>query len=141
MCTENEKKASKYFLLNDKFQKMNDKLTQVETSKKVYSEKFKELEKENKEMGKVLFEAKEKIETLTKENIDLRQQRVEKEKYLLERVKRAELNIGRVRNENECEVNLDDSKGKKSAFEKNTHTENDKEWNCYRIERKKEIKY
>jgi predicted phage-related endonuclease len=76
--------------LFDKFSKLNEKHVQSEAAKKIYLDKFKECERENKMLVKELLELRDKVEWTAKENIEIRLQRAEKEKFLIGKVKQTE---------------------------------------------------
>lgn len=94
-CAEQEKKSTKFTQLSEKFAKLTEKFAQVEAAKKSYHEKWKESEKQGKEMAKELVGLREKVDGLLKENADLRKERVSKERYLLDKLKRTEKELGR----------------------------------------------
>lgn len=81
--------------LSDKFAKVSEKLTQTEAARKTISEKLKEEERSSKETMKELISLRERNEVLSRENTELRRERAVKERSLMDRLKRAEKELGR----------------------------------------------
>ena len=131
---EQEKKRAKYAVLFDKFSKLSEKCAQVEIAKKNYSEKVKDLEKENKDFRKTFFELNQKVELVVKENTELRLQRATKEKFLIDRVKRAEQGRPLLPKEEE-ETKVDERLRLKRSDNKENDSE-EVEWEKYRLKRK-----
>lgn len=132
---EQDKKGAKYSLLFDKFSKLSEKCVQVEYAKKTYSEKFKEMEKENKELRKTGMDLKEKVDLVVKENAELRQTRATKEKFLIERVKRAEKGKPKLLKEEEEKNPAEKLRFKKKEEDKENENE-ELDWENYRLQRK-----
>lgn len=82
-----EKKVTKINQLQDKVNKTIEKLAETENFRKHYQIKLKEEEKEKKELLKENQDLKTKIDKLTRENTELRQGMVAKEKNLIETIK------------------------------------------------------
>lgn len=68
----------------------------METAKKNYAEKWKEAEKAAKDMATELASLREKVDVLGKENAELRKERVNKERYLIDKLKRTERELAKV---------------------------------------------
>lgn len=84
---EMDKKVIKINQLQDKLNKTTEKLTETDGLKKHYLTKLKEEEKEKKELMKVGQDMKARLDKLGRENTELRQGMVSKEKGLIETVK------------------------------------------------------
>lgn len=92
---EIERKSAKLAHLSEKFAKLSDKLAQTEAARKAHFEKLKEEEKTAKGAVKELAGLRERNEQLSRENAELRKERVLKERALMDRVKKAERELER----------------------------------------------
>ena len=82
-----DKKVSKVNQLQDRLNRAMEKQADTESFKKHYQTKLKEEEKANKELMKCNQEYKARVDKLNRENTELRQGMVAKEKSLIETVK------------------------------------------------------